>query len=298
MAKDHGTPNGTSPIEGPVTRKIPFYRMVFDQGALTQEVIDRKYAGSGTEDDPYAVVWIPNDPRNPMEFSATIKWFLTSMAAIAALAAALVSSAYSGGITEIEVEFGIDSEVATLGVSLLVLGFAIGPLLWAPLSEMFGHQLVYCVTYMALTAFNCGCAGAKNSWTLIILRFFAGAFGSSPLTNAGGVIADMFSAKQRGVAMSMLAAAPFLGPVLSPIIGGFLGMNAGWRWVMGFLGAFSGALLIAGLLFIPEAYAPVLLRRRAERLSKITRKVYRSKADINQGKTILGDAFKTALSQL
>ncbi|OJI96872.1 hypothetical protein ASPVEDRAFT_48968 [Aspergillus versicolor CBS 583.65] len=298
MAKDHGTTaNGTSPIEGPATRKIPFYRMIVDQGVVTQEVIDHKYAGSGTEDDPYAVVWIPNDPRNPMEFSKTMKWFLTGIAAIATLAVALVSSAYTGGIAEIEAEFGIGSEVATLGVSLFVLGFAIGPLLWAPLSEMFGRQIVYFFTYMALTAFNCGCAGATNSWTLIILRFFAGAFGSSPLTNAGGVIADMFSAKQRGVAMSMFAAAPFLGPVLGPIIGGFLGMNAGWRWVMGFLGAFSGALWIAGSLLMPETYAPVLLRRRAERLSKITGKVYRSKADIDQGKITLGEAFKTALSR-
>lgn len=218
MAKDHGTtPNGTSPIEGPATRKIPFYRMIVDQGVVTQEVIDHKYAGSGTEDDPYAVVWIPNDPRNPMEFSTTMKWFLTGIAAIATLAVALVSSAYTGGIAEIEAEFGIGSEVATLGVSLFVLGFAIGPLLWAPLSEMFGRQIVYFFTYMALTAFNCGCAGATNSWTLIILRFFAGAFGSSPLTNAGGVIADMFSAKQRGVAMSMFAAAPFLGKALDNI---------------------------------------------------------------------------------
>ena len=87
----------------------------------------------------------------------------------------------------------------------------LGPLLWAPLSELFGRQILFIGTYCALTAFNCGAAGSKNIWTLIILRFFAGSFGSSPLTNAGGVIADMFPAKQRGVAMSMFAAAPFLG---------------------------------------------------------------------------------------
>ncbi|CEL09550.1 Putative Synaptic vesicle transporter SVOP [Aspergillus calidoustus] len=292
-----GTPNRASKIEAPESRKIPFFRLVFDQGVVTQEVFDYKYAGSGTEEDPYAVVWIPNDPRNPQDFSQTLKWFITGAAAIATLAVALVSSAYTGGVAEIEAEFGIGSEVATLGVSLFVLGFAIGPLLWAPLSEMFGRQIIYFFTYLALTAFNCGCAGAKNSWTLIILRFWAGAFGSSPLTNAGGVIADMFAAKQRGIAMSLFAAAPFLGPVLGPIIGGFLGMNAGWRWVMGFLGAFSGALWIGGSLFIPETYAPVLLRRRAEKLSKLSGKVYRSKMDIDQGRTSLGEAFKTALSR-
>lgn len=170
-------------------------------------------------------------------------------------------------------------------------------MLWAPLSELFGRQILFSVTYCALTAFNAGTAGAQNSWTLIILRFFAGAFGSSPLTNAGGVIADMFSAKQRGVAMSIFAAAPFLGPILGPIIGGFLGMNAGWRWVMGFLAAFSGAVWILGTLLIPETYAPVLLRQRAQRLSKITGKVYRSKLDIDQGKISLKEAFKLSLSR-
>lgn len=150
---------------------------------------------------------------------------------------------------------------------------------------------------MALTAFNCGCTGAQNIQTLIILRFFAGVFGSSPLTNAGGVIADMFPAKERGIAMSLFASAPFMGPVIGPIAGGFLGMNAGWRWVMGLLGAFSGVVWIGGSLFIPETYAPVLLRRRAEKMSKITGKVYQSKLDMDQGKFSLKEAFSVALSR-
>lgn len=169
--------------------------------------------------------------------------------------------------------------------------------MWAPLSEMFGRQILYFVTYCGLTAFNAGATGSKNSWTMIILRFFAGAFGSSPLTNAGGVIADMFPAAERGLAISLFASAPFLGPVIGPIIGGFLGMTEGWKWVMGLLAIFSGAVWIVGSLLVPETYAPVLLRRRAERLSKITGKVYRSKLDIDQGRSSLMEAFKVSLSR-
>ncbi|KAE8366077.1 major facilitator superfamily domain-containing protein [Aspergillus caelatus] len=292
MSNEKGAPG-----ESPMSRKIPYWRMVMDQGAVTQEVIDHPYPGSGTEEDPYAVTWLPNDPRNPMQFANSTKWFITMLAAISTLAVALVSSAYTGGVAQIRQQFHVGTEVSTLGVSLFVLGFAIGPLLWAPLSEMFGRQIIFFITYLALTAFNCGSAGSQNIQTLIILRFFAGSFGSSPLTNAGGVIADMFSAKERGVATSLFAAAPFLGPVLGPIIGGFLGMNAGWRWVMGFLGAFSGFVWIVASLLTPETYAPVLLRRRAERLSKITGKVYLSKLDIDQGKVSLKQAFGTALSR-
>ena len=107
------------------------------------------------------------------------------------------------------------------------IGFALGPLLWAPFSEIYGRQRVFFGTYFAFMAFNAGVAGAPNIYGLLILRFFAAAFGSSPLTNAGGVIADLFNAQERGLAVAIFSAAPFMGPVLGPIIGGFLGMTNG-----------------------------------------------------------------------
>lgn len=112
-------------IEHTSPTKISYFRLVFDQGVVTQEIIDYPYPGSGTEDDPYAVTWIPDDPRNPMNFSEFKKWFFTMLVAIATLAVALVSSAYTGGVEEIMAQFSIGEELATLGVSLFVLGFAV-----------------------------------------------------------------------------------------------------------------------------------------------------------------------------
>lgn len=166
------------------------------------------------------------------------------------------------------------------------------------MSELYGRQILFFTTYGALTAFNAGAAGAQNIQTLLILRFFAGAFGSSPLTNAGGVIADMFPASQRGLAMSVFAAAPFMGPTLGPIVGGFLGETEGWRWVEGLMAIFTGALWIIGSLTIPETYAPVLLKSRAAAMSKKTGKVYKSKIECDRGgKQSLSQSFKIALSR-
>lgn len=148
-----------------------------------------------------------------------------------------------------------------------------------------------------LTIFNAAAAGSKNIWTLIILRFFAGAFGSSPLTNAGGVIADIFPASERGLAMSLFAASPFLGPVIGPIVGGFAGEAIGWRWVEGIMAIFTGVLWLIGTFFIPETYGPVLLRQRAKKLSKLSGKVYLSQADASSGKVSVSHAFKTSLSR-
>ncbi|KAJ5717601.1 hypothetical protein N7488_003247 [Penicillium malachiteum] len=283
--------------EAPRSSRIPYWRILTDQGACTPEIIEYPYAGAGTDDDPYIVEWIPNDARNPMEFNASLKWTYTILVAFATLAVSLCSSAYAGSIDQVLTDLHVGEEVATLGVSLFVLGFAVGPLLWAPLSELIGRQIVFLITFFSLAAFCAGAAGSQHAYVLIILRFFAGSFGSSPFTNAGGVIADIFPAENRGLATSLFAGAPFLGPTLGPVVGGFLGENAGWRWVQGFLAVFTGLIWIIGVLIVPETYAPVLLRKRAERLSEITGKVYRSKLEMERGKVSTRAAFGTALKR-
>ncbi|KAL7798438.1 major facilitator superfamily transporter [Trichoderma ceciliae] len=273
------------------SEKVTHWRVLLDQSGVTQEVLDYNYGGHGTVESPYLVEFIPGDRWNPMGFKSSFKWAITLVQASATLSVSFASSAYSGGISEIIKEFDISTEVAILGVSLFVVGFAIGPLIWAPLSELYGRQKTFFISYMALAAFSAGAAGANSMATLIVLRFFSGAFGSSPLTNAGGVIADLFQANQRGIAFSIFAMAPFLGPALGPIAGGFLGEAEGWRWVEGLIAIFTGVVWILSSLIYPETYAPVLLRQRAASLSKKTGKVYISKLDE-------GQPIKTVASQL
>ncbi|KAF1956055.1 benomyl/methotrexate resistance protein [Byssothecium circinans] len=276
---------------------IPHFKLLLEQGTVTDEIVKWQYEGSGTEEDPYVVEWIENDPRNPMTWGKTKKWICTFCMAFATLTVSFCSSAFSGGIQQIIREFEASQEVVTLGISLFVLGFALGPLLWAPFSELYGRQKIFFVSFLAFVVFNAGAAGSKNIRTLLILRFFAGAFGSSPLTNAGGVVADLFAARDRGLAMSIFSVAPFMGPVLGPIVGGFLGMTEGWRWVQGLMAIFSGFIFFAAILCTPETYPPVLLRQRAATLSNMTGKVYMSSGDIEQGKTSLGEAFSTSLKR-
>jgi multidrug resistance protein len=291
MAESHppkfGAPDG----------RIPYWRLLTDQGVITQEILEYEYIGNGTDLDPYAVSWIPNDPRNPLLFDTAKKVTITLAVAFSTLIVSLTSSAYSGSMRQIENHFQVSTEVATIGLSLFVLGFAIGPLFWAPVGETLGRQIPFFISTGSMAIFTAGCAGAKNIETLLILRFLAGAFGSSPFTNGGGTISDMFTARQRALAISLYAAAPFLGPCLGPIIGGFLSMNAGWRWVEGFLAATAGLVWLIITVAVPETYAPVLLRRRAETLSRVTGKVYRSKADLSKGKLSLPKLLSNAMSR-
>lgn len=164
-------------------KHLSLFRLVVDQARIDDHVLTYEYPGAGTQANPYVVSWIPDDAGNPMNWRSTLKWTACYVVALEFFVSAFASSAFSGTMRELVHGFHTSTELMTAGISLFVLGFAFGPLIWAPLSEIFGRQVVFVATYAVFTAFNAGCASPDNIATLLVLRFFAGAFGSSPFTN-------------------------------------------------------------------------------------------------------------------
>lgn len=93
---------------------------------------------------------------------------------------------------EIQKEFYVSAEITTLALSLYVLGFAVGPVLLAPLSEYFGRQPVYVVSWFVLFIFQLPVALAPNIGTILVCRFIGGFAGGAPLTNTGGTVSDLW----------------------------------------------------------------------------------------------------------
>ena len=203
----------------------------------------------------------------------------------------------TGGIPQMVQDFDISQELAIAGVSLYVLGFAVGPIFWGPYSEVAGRQFTHLISYGVFVAFNAGVTAAQNIQTVLVCRFLAGSFGAASLTNAGVVIADIFSIKERGLAMSLFASAPFMGPVVGPILSGFLSEAAGWRWVSALMTILSAIFFVLSLVVIPETYAPVILSSRAKKLSKITGKSYRSHFETEGISTAFGKKMQVALTR-
>lgn len=289
-------------MDGPAEKnpnvvKVPHSRLVLSQTLITDKVLDYQYCGNGTEDDPYVVDWIPDDPRNPMGMVGGMKWIITVIMAMGTLSVTFSSTAFSGAIRQIQENFSTSSELSILSISLFVLGFAIAPMTWAPMSELYGRQVMYGIMFTLVTIFGAASIGSQNIQTLLVLRFFAGIFGSSSIVNSAGVIADMFTAKERGLAMMVYSSAPFLGPTIGPIAGGFVGQYGGWRWVDGMTVIFTGVSLILGVLLVPETYTPYLLIRRAKKLSKMSGKVYRSKLEVGKPPRSAKAVFRTAIAR-
>jgi DHA1 family multidrug resistance protein-like MFS transporter len=172
----------------------------------------------------------PDDPYRPLNWTLKKKVYTTVLYGFTTMGSTWASSVFSPGLGQIAEQFNVSTEVATLGLTLLLLGFGVGPLLWAPLSEVYGRKTAVLTPYFIAACFSFGTATAKDIQTIMITRFFAGFFGSAPVTNTGGVLGDLYSPGQRGIAMAGYALAVVGGPVLGPIVGSAVVVQPFLRW--------------------------------------------------------------------
>jgi multidrug resistance protein len=216
------------------------------------------------------VTFTIGDPENPKNWSRLYRWYITLVAAMLVVCVAYGSTFVTGGLELIQKKYDVSLEVAILTCSIMVCGFAVGPLLWSPLSEIIGRRPVYLISLSLYVIFNIPCALSPNIGGLLVCRFLCGVFSSSGLSLAGGTIADIWSIEERGMAIAYFAAAPYCGPVIGPIVCGWIDVGSHrldlFFWVNM---AFSGVIMIVVGL-IPETYAPVILKRRAAQLRKQT----------------------------
>ena len=138
------------------------------------------------------------------------------------------SSIFSAATSGIVETFGVVQEVATLGTSLFVLGYAFGPILWAPMSELYGRRLPLTIGAFGFSIFSIAVATAKDFQTVMLGRFFGGLFGSCPLAVVAAAFADMFDNKTRGLAIAVFSATVFMGPLMAPFVSFSLPLFPGW----------------------------------------------------------------------
>ena len=167
------------------------------------------------------------------------------------------SALFAPGIDDLSQKFGISDVTASLGLTLFILGYGIGPMFLSPLSEIpqFGRMPVYMVSLILFVIIQVPTALATNLGTLLPLRFIAGFLCSPALSTGGASLVDLWGPKDRAVAIGLWGLAGTCGPVLGPLIGGFAAMKKGWTWTIWILLWLSGFTCIFLAFLLPETSA-------------------------------------------
>ncbi|GAA6001804.1 hypothetical protein JCM10207_002328 [Rhodosporidiobolus poonsookiae] len=222
------------------------------------------------EQDLFLVDFVPNDPLDPKNWSLTRRWIYTFMIAHIALAVGVAGAINSAAAPFAAEALGVSEEVALLDTALFLTGFGVAAPIVGPLSEVAGRNPVYIITLLLFTLFEIGAACTTTIYARCIVRFFAGLAGATPLSNAGGSLADMWRPSERVFAFPAFAVSGFLGPAIGPVLGGWIGERYRYEWCDWVTAIWGALVLVTTALFLPETLAPAILKLKAQAIRKRT----------------------------
>ncbi|KAF9695857.1 hypothetical protein EKO04_006252 [Ascochyta lentis] len=229
--------------------------------------------------DLHVIDWFgPDDPQNPRNWSRGKRFFVTFEICFLTFSVYIGSAIYTPGLMDVMAGFGVAQVPATLGLTLYVAGYGLGPIIWSPLSEIpqVGRLWVYIGTLFIFCCFQLPTIYSVNFGMLLAFRFLTGFFGSPALATGGATIADMYRPQKQAYGLAVWGIGAVCGPVLGPLIGGFAvqsggsGVVKGWKWTIWELLWLSSFCLIFLFFFLPETSSPNILHRRTKRLRKLT----------------------------
>ncbi|KAK4163016.1 putative polyamine transporter [Cladorrhinum sp. PSN259] len=223
----------------------------------------------GDDDEEMIVCWEDNDPENPYNWSGKKKgWILVTLMMLI-VNSTMGSALPANSLPFISKEWNVTNEQQqVLPISVYLIGYVMGPILWAPLSEQFGRKTLTLCTFIAFTLFTLATALSSTWKMFLIFRLLTGIFASAPIAIVPGIIADTCNdPRTRGRNMGLFFMTTVSGPLLAPIISGYCAETIGWRWAFWIGLIYAGATVIP-LLFLPETYGPILLKRRAQEIRK------------------------------
>lgn len=218
--------------------------------------------------DVTAVSFCRNDPLNPYCWPRSKKLYVTIAGILLVMNSTIGSSIATGASSQTAEQFGItDQTQLVLPTSMYLVGYVLGPLFFSPLSETYGRKIVMITTFVLYTAFTLGCALAPSWAGLIVMRLLVGTGASTPISIIGGIYSDVWGTpKARGRAMALFMGATTWGPILGPVLSGFIAVVS-WRWVY-WLQLIIAAVTWPVLLMLPETYGPIVLKAKAKKMRK------------------------------
>lgn len=223
------------------------------------------------------------DARN---FSWARRIGIIAIFVIISLTVGGASSIDSMAMSKMASTFHVSLVAESLETGLYVAALGIGAFCSGPFSETVGRTPVYLSTLAIFSIFIMACGLAPNYGAQIVFRFLAGFFGATPISCVGGSMSDIFTPEERTFIFPFFAVAVFLGPIIGPVMGGWIAQSSvSWRWVNWTALLFGAVSLTSAVLVLPETYPPTLQGWKANLLNKMTGDTrYMPKAEVNAEK--------------
>ncbi|WRT67688.1 uncharacterized protein IL334_004660 [Kwoniella shivajii] len=273
-------------------------------GSAENTSVDQSSCNNTSPDTSTEIVtwYADNDNENPRNWSLFKKSYVTSLIMLLTSTVYLGSAIYAPASESASEFFNISTTVSSLGVSLFVAGYGIGPLFLSGITEIpiIGRTPIYIITLVIFLIVQILTATVNNFAGFCILRFIAGFMGSPALASGGASLDDMFPAHKLAYSMGLWGLSAEAAPALAPIVSSFAVEAKGWTWAFWEMTFLSGFCLIVLFFTLPETSPDTILLRRAQRIRlKTGNSKYQSESEITHSSLSFSDIlFKSLLRPL
>ncbi len=157
--------------------------------------------------------------------------------------------------SEIENFFSTTNSVTSWVLTVFSISSAIGIISLGFMSKLFSRKKIYILGILGFSFFSGLCGLSSSIEQLLICRFFQGYFGSGLIALSQAFVIDIFSKENRSKAISAWTFGLLAGPVIGPLLGGFLIEYFNWRFIF-FINLPLGLIAFFGLSYFLETEKP------------------------------------------
>ncbi len=177
-------------------------------------------------------------------------WTIVAVISIATFMTVLDTSIVNVALNHIAGGLAVSFDEATWVSTTFLVATAIVIPISGWLADVIGRKRYYMISVAVFTLSSFACGIAPNLPLLILARIIQGAAGGGLAAAEQSMLADTFPPKQRGLAFAAYGLVVIVGPVVGPVLGGFITDNSSWRWCflinvpIGFLSLFLVNMLV------------------------------------------------------
>ncbi|KAI1271063.1 major facilitator superfamily domain-containing protein [Xylaria sp. FL0933] len=197
-----------------------------------------------------SVIQVPDDfyDRLPRH-RKTIILFLVSFSSFLS---PISSTSVLAATPEVAAEYSTTGTIVNLVNALYLLFMGLSPIIWGPLSQVYGRRIICLVTGFGFVLTSVGTALAPNLGAFFFFRLFTAFLGTSFLLNGAAVISDIYRPTERGTATGWFMSGTLIGPAFGPFLGGLIVTYTSWRVIFWLQTGLAGLGTIGIFFFMPE----------------------------------------------
>ena len=162
---------------------------------------------------------------------------------------------YVPSLPAITEHFGVPAQLVQWTIPSYLIGYSLAQLVCGALSDAWGRRTLLIIGIVLYTGASLLAASAPTISMLILMRFVQGLGVASPGVLARAIASDSFDSDRLPEVTNYITLAWALGPIIAPLIGGYLQHLFGWQAVFYFLTAYGCVVLLLIYFFLPETNA-------------------------------------------